>query len=121
MEPCRYCQQSYPDHSPDCPVVAAMHCGTRSCPACGGSLRAIRILLGPPAAYCSIEAKPSWINGAYPVAGLVFAGCCDDCRGIQLFAVPSDRRAEELLPIPAEQGRPRPDDLPLPSGEAGET
>ena len=106
---------------PDCPVVAAMHCAMRACPACGGSLRAIRIWGVAPAPYSSNEAKQSWINGEYPKAGLVFAGCCDDCGAIQLFAVPSKRRAEELLPIPAEQSRRRTDDLPVPSGESGET
>ena len=65
--------------------------------------------------YSDIEAQRSWVNGAYPIAGYLYAGCCEDCKGVRMYAVPNERAAEELLPIPAQHQQNPTDNLPLPA------
>ena len=123
MEPCPYCKE-YEDHRGDCATVATALVAGMRCPECNAPMRAIRMWLGPaatPTPYSEIKSARSWVTGAYPVAGMVHSACCEECRHVRLFAVPSEHHPDKLLPIPASEEQTEIEDLPLPSRKQGES
>jgi hypothetical protein len=73
---------------------------TKTCPECGGPLRAIRILecsgLSVPQEhtelrYTSVDTKKRVLSGRFPVEGRVRGRLCDSCGRILLYAVPEEK------------------------------
>ena len=109
-------------HRPDCSALYNVPRRESACPDCGGEMRPIR-LMGALAieylAFAEVDAKPSWISGAYPLSGILRAEICGGCQRVRWYGLSpviepeTDRPGG--LPIPAHPPEIPVDTLPLPA------